>query len=86
MLTLIQCGKSPRAPVLLYDKTFWQGMLDWMQVRMLDAGLIGEHDLDRLVFCNQPAEAVAALMQEDGSLRGAGHRNPVRLGRLRSAT
>jgi uncharacterized protein (TIGR00730 family) len=72
VLTLIQCGKSPRAPVLLYDKTFWQGMLDWMQERMLDAGLIGAHDLDRLVFCNEPAGAVAALMEEDGSLRGAG--------------
>jgi uncharacterized protein (TIGR00730 family) len=70
VLTLIQCGKSPRAPVLLYDKTFWQGMLDWMQERMLDAGLIGTHDLDRLIFCNKPAEAVAALMHEDGSLRG----------------
>jgi hypothetical protein len=72
VLTLIQCGKSPRAPVSLYDKTFWQGMLDWMQERMQNAGLIGEHDLDRLLFCNQPAEAIDALMQKDGTLRGAG--------------
>jgi len=85
VLTLIQCGKSPRAPVLLYDKTFWQGMLDWMQVRMLDAGLIGAHDLDRLMFCNQPVEAIAALMHDDGSLRGAGHDNPVRLEHRQSA-
>jgi uncharacterized protein (TIGR00730 family) len=85
VLTLIQCGKSPRATVLLYDKTFWQGMLDWMQVRMLDAGLIGAHDLDRLMFCNQPAEAIASLMHDDGSLRGAGHDGPVRLQRRQSA-
>jgi uncharacterized protein (TIGR00730 family) len=71
VLTLIQCGKSPRAPVLLYDKTFWQGMLDWMQERMQNAGLIGEHDLDRLLFCNQPAEAIDALMQKNGTLRSA---------------
>src|SRR5512141_3196829 len=70
VLTLIQCGKSPSAPVLLYDKTFWLGMHHWMQERMLDAGLIRPHDLDRLMFCNKPAEAVAALMHEDGSLRG----------------
>jgi hypothetical protein len=81
VLTLIQCGKSPRAPVLLYDKAFWQGMLDWMQLRMLDAGLIGAHDLDRLVFCNQPGEAVAALMRDDGSLRGAEFGKPVLIGR-----
>ena len=85
VLTLIQCGKSPRAPVLLYDKTFWQGMLDWMQVRMLDAGLIGAHDLDRLAFCNRPAEAVAALMQASGSLRDAGYGKPVRLERRPAA-
>jgi uncharacterized protein (TIGR00730 family) len=69
VLTLIQCGKSPHAPVLLYDNTFWQGMLDWMRERMLGPGLIGAHDLDRLVFCNEPAEAVAALMRKNGTLR-----------------
>ena len=80
VLTLIQCGKSPHAPVLLYDKAFWQGMLDWMQERMLRPGLIGAHDLDRLVFCNEPAEAVAALMRKDGTLRGAAfdRHNPAR--------
>jgi len=77
VLTLIQCGKSPYAPVLLYDKTFWQGMLDWMRARMQDAGLIGPHDLDRLVFCNEPAEAVAALMQRDGTLRSTAYAAPV---------
>jgi uncharacterized protein (TIGR00730 family) len=81
VLTLIQCGKSPYAPVLLYDKTFWQGMLDWMQERMLGPGLIGAHDLDRLVFCNQPAEAVAALMQPDGALRSAACVNPIPVAR-----
>jgi uncharacterized protein (TIGR00730 family) len=80
VLTLIQCGKSPHAPVLLYDKTFWQGMLDWMQERMLDEGLIGAHDLDRLVFCSEPAEAVAALMGKVGTLRraAADRHNPAR--------
>lgn len=68
VLTLIQCGKSPHAPVLLFDKAFWQGMLDWMRERMLANGLIGAHDLDRLLFCNQPEEAVALLMQGDGKL------------------
>jgi len=77
VLTLIQCGKSPYAPVLLYDKTFWQGMLDWMQERMRDAGLIGAHDLDRLVFCNEPAEAIAALMEQDGTLRSTACAAPM---------
>ena len=68
VLTLIQCGKSPHAPVLLYDKAFWQGMLDWMRDRMLASGLIGEKDLDRLLFCNRPEEAISSLMHEDGKL------------------
>lgn len=79
VLTLIQCGKSPHAPVLLYDKAFWQGMLDWMRVRMLGAGLIGARDLDRLLFCNQPTEAVAALMREDGTLRDGARATPRRI-------
>ena len=81
VLTLIQCGKSPHAPVLLYDKAFWQGMLDWMRERMLGAGLIGAHDLDRLLFCNQPTQAVAALMREDGTLRGGAYATPMRIRR-----
>ena len=85
VLTLIQCGKSPHAPVLLYDKAFWQGMLDWMQERMLDAGLIGANDLDRLIFCSKPAEAVAALMQEGGSFRGMDCVKPIRAGHPQSA-
>src|SRR5512141_2072306 len=68
VLTLIQCGKSPHAPVLLYDKAFWQGMLDWMRDRMLAAGLIGANDLDRLLFCNRPEGAISSLMREDGKL------------------
>jgi uncharacterized protein (TIGR00730 family) len=76
VLTLIQCGKSPHAPVLLYDKPFWQGMLDWMLTRMQGAGFIGAHDLDRLIFCNDPGEAVAALLRQDGALRDAGVAGP----------
>jgi uncharacterized protein (TIGR00730 family) len=68
VLTLIQCGKSPYAPVLLFDKTFWQGMLDWMREGMLASALIGANDLDRLLFCNRPEEAIAALLQKDGKL------------------
>ena len=68
VLTLIQCGKSPHAPVLLFDKPFWQGMLDWMRDRMLAGGLIGTNDLDRLLFCNRPEEAIAILLQEAGKL------------------
>ena len=82
VLTLIQCGKSPYVPVLLYDKPFWQGMLDWMQERMLRPGLIGAHDLDHLMFCNRPAEAVAALMQPDGALRSVPCARPIPMTRL----
>jgi len=35
---------------------------------MLALGLIGENDLDRLLFCNQPEEAISTLMQRDGRL------------------
>ncbi len=68
VLTLIQCGKSPHAPVLLFDQTFWQGMLDWMRGRMLGSGLIAAHDLDRLLFCNRPEEAISTLLHADGRL------------------
>jgi uncharacterized protein (TIGR00730 family) len=36
LLTLIKVGKLPKKPVFLYDSSFWNGYVDWLQNILLD--------------------------------------------------
>jgi uncharacterized protein (TIGR00730 family) len=36
--TLVQTQRIPRFPLILFGKTFWRGLLDWMRHQMLERG------------------------------------------------
>lgn len=61
IITLIQTGKMEELPVILYDRAFWSGFIEWMKDVMLVDGLISQKDLDRLVIVDSPEEVVTAL-------------------------
>jgi uncharacterized protein (TIGR00730 family) len=61
-LTLIQTGKVLNFPVVLFDSDYWQGLLDWVQERLLAEGMISPNDEDLLVVTDEPAEAVATVV------------------------
>jgi uncharacterized protein (TIGR00730 family) len=44
-LTLIQTGKVPHFPVVLFGASYWQGLLDWMKHQLAAAGKIDANDL-----------------------------------------
>jgi uncharacterized protein (TIGR00730 family) len=60
-LTLIQTGKVRNFPVVLFGRSYWQGMLDWLKGVMLAGGNIHAADLDLLVTTDSPAEAVSVI-------------------------
>jgi uncharacterized protein (TIGR00730 family) len=60
-LTLIQTGKVRNFPVVLFGRSYWQGMLDWLKGVMLAEGNIHAADLDLLVTTDSPAEAVSVI-------------------------
>ena len=45
-LTLIQTRKILRYPVILFDTSYWQGLMDWMKTRVLEEGNISPEDFD----------------------------------------
>jgi uncharacterized protein (TIGR00730 family) len=47
---------SPR-PIILLDREFWLGMLDWMKAMPLSRALVGEKDFDVLKIADSPEEA-----------------------------
>jgi uncharacterized protein (TIGR00730 family) len=54
-LTLIQTGKMPRVPVILFGKEFWSRMIDFPG--LVEHGVISERDLDLFCYAETPAEA-----------------------------
>ncbi|HEU4407835.1 MAG TPA: TIGR00730 family Rossman fold protein [Polyangiaceae bacterium] len=88
-LTLIQTGKIYRFPVVLFGRSFWAGLLDWVREQMLAGGKVSPADLDLMRLTDDPAEAVAYITRELGAgapkRRGEGGRPakgaPARAGR-----
>ncbi len=61
VLTLIQTGKMPKMPIILYGESFWKGLLDWTYQTLLGQSMISEEDLQLFHICNTPQEAMQFL-------------------------
>ncbi|MEO8700563.1 MAG: TIGR00730 family Rossman fold protein [Kofleriaceae bacterium] len=60
-VTLIQTGKISHFPVVLFDKAYWSGLVDWMKDTVLEEGKIGAADLALLQMTDDPEEAYEAV-------------------------
>ncbi len=60
-LTLIQTSKAYPFPVVLYDRRFWEGLVEWLRGAVLARGLVSAGDFDLFELADTPDEAVAAL-------------------------
>jgi uncharacterized protein (TIGR00730 family) len=61
-LTLIQTGKIGTFPVVLFDRDYWEEMIDWIREEMLADGLVSPDDLDLLYLTDEPQEAVDRIV------------------------
>src|SRR5215210_6407008 len=57
-LTLIQTKKIRNFPIVLFGKSYWEGMLKWLKEMMLEEKKIVESDLKLLYLTDSPAEVV----------------------------
>ncbi len=57
-LTLIQTRRILSFPVILFDSTYWGGLLDWIKDRILTEGNISPTDLDLIQVTDSIEEAV----------------------------
>lgn len=55
-LTLIQTGKVENFPVVLFDSTYWGGLLGWLRNSVLAEGKIAAADVDLLMVTDSPEE------------------------------
>ena len=60
-LTLVQTKKVTTFPVVLFDRGYWSGLVDWLRGTMLDRGAISAPDLDLFTVTDDVAEAVEVV-------------------------
>jgi uncharacterized protein (TIGR00730 family) len=62
-LTLIQTGKVLHFPVILFDSSYWDPLLEWVRSRALPEGTVSPDDLELLTVTDEPAEAVRIVLE-----------------------
>ncbi len=59
---LAQTERIRPFPIILYDSSYWQGLLDWLHDSMVACGYIHENELeDRIILCDTPEEVVRII-------------------------
>lgn len=61
-ITLIQTHKIEEFPIILVGTSFWEGLLDWIKSKLLDAfGTISPNDLDLIHLVDTEDEVIEIL-------------------------
>jgi uncharacterized protein (TIGR00730 family) len=61
-LTLRQTGKAPRIPVVLFDRAYWEALINF-QV-LIEHGMIAPRDLDLFSYADDAEKAWACLLEQ----------------------
>jgi uncharacterized protein (TIGR00730 family) len=62
-LTLIQTGKIKHFPVVLMGKSYWQGLLGWLDQVVAHESNIARDDLALLHLTDDPKDAVEVIVE-----------------------
>ena len=63
VLTLVQTGRIPQFPLILYGREHWKGLLAWMKSRLEKDALISPGDLDLVQLVDTPQEAIDLILE-----------------------
>lgn len=61
ILTLVQTGKTRNIPIILVNKSFWSGLLDWFNSTLVPYGSINAKDLNLISLAETPEEVVKII-------------------------
>jgi len=63
MLTLTQTGKTPKIPVILMNRKFWQPLLDWFENTLCEQDMIKKENLKLFCVVDEPEQVVDEIMK-----------------------
>jgi len=62
-MTLIQTGKVRNFPVVLFGRSYWGGLVDWLRERVAGEGKVDAKDLELFHVTDHAAEAASLILQ-----------------------
>ncbi|AUX47286.1 hypothetical protein SOCE26_088040 [Sorangium cellulosum] len=61
-LTLVQTGKVQNFPIVLFNRRFWSGLIEWIKETMLAEGKIAPKDMELMLVTDSIEEACETLV------------------------
>ncbi len=68
-VTLVQTHKIRPVPIVLVEKKFWAGLVEWMRERLLTEGMISAEDLELFAVLDEPREVVEYIKEKARTYR-----------------
>jgi uncharacterized protein (TIGR00730 family) len=68
-VTLVQTERIKPFPIVLYDRSYWDGLLSWMKDRLLGEGMVSRRDLALLRVMDDVREIERFIVQHVGRAR-----------------
>src|ERR1700722_13193584 len=63
VLTLVQTGRIPQFPLILFGSDYWDGLLKWAKIQMRDKHtFISANDMDLVTIVDKPQEAIERIL------------------------
>lgn len=69
-LTLAQTGKIEHFPIVLFDSSYWNRLVDWLREQTLARGLVSETDLDLFSVTDDVEEAARLATRPPADVAG----------------
>ena len=69
-LSLVQARRIEPAPIILVNKAYWTGLLNWFQARLIKEKTIGKKDLKLFTVVETPEEVRRAIKNFYGNRKG----------------
>jgi uncharacterized protein (TIGR00730 family) len=66
---LLQVGHMPERPIILFDRPFWEGLVDWMKDKQITPGLVSPGDLRWIHLVDTPEQAMEIIRGEHQKFR-----------------
>jgi uncharacterized protein (TIGR00730 family) len=63
VLTLVQTLKVEAYPIVLYNSSYWTGLVDWLRAQLLNGRFIDREDIDIFRIVDSPKDAVRLVRQ-----------------------
>lgn len=62
VITLVQTGRIPQFPLIMYGSEHWKGLFAWMKLHLEKGAFISPGDLGLVQFVDSPDEAVNLIL------------------------